>query len=52
LTFAPNPSNGIFKIDLSQPGSEIHFFDAMGKTGEVVGLKFLKFKSGMTKEKN
>jgi hypothetical protein len=31
LTIAPNPSNGIFKINLSQSGAEIHIFDAMGK---------------------
>lgn len=32
LTLAPNPSNGIFKINLSQAGSEIHIFDTIGKT--------------------
>jgi hypothetical protein len=31
LTVYPNPSNGIFKISLSQAGAEIHIFDAMGR---------------------
>jgi hypothetical protein len=32
LTVAPNPSNGIFKVNLSQADTEIHIYDAMGKT--------------------
>jgi len=31
LTLAPNSSNGIFKINLSQAGTEIHIYNAMGK---------------------
>ncbi|MCH6235255.1 T9SS type A sorting domain-containing protein [Cognataquiflexum rubidum] len=31
MTVAPNPSNGIFQINLSQAGIEIHIFDSMGK---------------------
>jgi hypothetical protein len=27
----PNPSNDIFKINLSRAGAEIYIFDAMGK---------------------
>jgi hypothetical protein len=31
LDLSLNPSNGIFKINLSQPSTEIPIFDAMGK---------------------
>ncbi|MCH6235253.1 T9SS type A sorting domain-containing protein [Cognataquiflexum rubidum] len=31
LTVYPNPSNGIFKINLSQAGAEISIFDSTGK---------------------
>jgi hypothetical protein len=32
LTVAPNPPNGIFKINISQAGTEIPIFDSLGKT--------------------